>query len=252
MIAPHFCFFLYCIFNSAECQAVPEDTGIVPKWKITLAFFTGGIKMEGKEVLSMKISLSFVGDVIKRHRKLCTVALTVAALLGGTVLGAVLERNVGISLSDRLARRIGTVNAQVVSCVKSGSTLTVTLEFPNVSPEKETKRTPKEIKNGQFSPQNDLTMTSYLFAFEAVREELTSGPFSAGIDRVTLICRHGGETMNTLTGDRVPQNVGVSVDKTGKRIQPPPFSDFSEKNSDGTEGEEFSMFFIADSSQPVR
>ena len=207
--------------------------------------------MEEKEVLSMNISLAFVGDAIKRHRKFCTVVLTAAALLGGAVLGVVFERNVGISLSDRLARRMGTTNAQVVSCVKSGSALTVTLDFPNVSSEKETKPTPKEIKNGQFSPQNDLTMTSYLFAFEAVREELMSGPFSAGIDRVTIVCRHEGETMNTLTGDRVPQNVGVSVDKTGKRIQPPPFSDFSEKNSDGTEREEFSMFFIPDSSKPA-
>lgn len=199
----------------------------------------------------MKISLSFVEDAVKKHRRFCTIALTVIALLGGAVLGVVLERNVGISLSDRLARRIGTVNAQVVSCVKSGSALTVTLEFPNASPEKETKPTQNKKKNGQYSPQRDLMMTSYLFVLEAAREELTSGPFSSGIDSVTLVCRHGGKTMTTLTGDRVPKNVMPSVDKTGKTIQPVPFSSFNGENPDGsTEG--IDLFFTADSSQPSR
>ena len=207
--------------------------------------------MEGKEVLSMKISLSFVGDTVKKHRRFCTIALTAIALLGGTVLGVVLERNVGISLSDRLARRIGTVNAQVVSCAKSGSALTVTLEFPNASPEKETKPTQNEIKNGQYSPQRDLMMTSYLFVLEAVREELTAGPFSAGIDSVTLVCRHEGKTMDTITGDRVPKNVMPAVDKTGKTIQPAPFSSFNGEKPDGsTEG--IDLFFTTDSSQPAR
>jgi hypothetical protein len=48
-------------------------------------------------------------------------------LLAALIVGAVLEKNIGISLSDRLARRIGTANAQVVSCARSGSELTVTL-----------------------------------------------------------------------------------------------------------------------------
>ena len=202
-------------------------------------------------MLSMKISLAFVGDAVKRHQRICTIALTVIALLGGAVLGVVFERNVGISRSDRLARRIGTTAVKVDSCVKAGSELTVTLDFPNVSPEKETKPTQNEIKNGQFSPQNDWIMTNYGIALEAVHEELTDGPFSAGIDRVTVVCRHDGKTMDTITGDRVPKDVMPSVDKNGKTIQPPPFSDFSEKNSDGTESEGFGMFFIDDSSKPA-
>lgn len=224
---------------------------MIPKRNKILDFFLKRINVEGKEVLSMKISLAFVGDTVKRHRRLCTIAVTAVALLGGTVLGVVLERNVGISRSDRLARRIGTTNAQVVSCVKSGSALTITLDLPNVSPEKEPKPTPDEIKSGQQSPQRDLTETSYLFALEAVHEELTSGPFSSGIDSVTVVCQHESKTMDTITGDRVPKNVMPSVDKTGKTIQPLPFSDFSEKNADGSDGGEISMFFTTDSSKPA-
>lgn len=199
----------------------------------------------------MKISLSFVGDTVKRHRKLCTVALTAVALLGGAVLGVVFERNVGISLSDRLARRIGTTAVTVDSCVKSGPALTVTLDFPNVAPEKEMKPTPNEIKNGQASSQNDWNLTNYGIALEAVHEELASGPFVSGIDHVMVVCRHEGKTMKTWTGDRVPKNVSGWVDNSGKKIPPVPFSSFSEKNADGTDGASFDMLFQTDSSQPT-
>jgi hypothetical protein len=247
MMRAPFCFFLYCIFNSAKCQAIPTDIEIVPYWNIVLDFFANGIKMEGKEVLSMKISLSFVGDALKKHRRFCTVVLTAVALLGGAVLGIVFERNVGISLSDRLARRIGTTAVTVDSCVKSGSALTVTLDFPNVSPEKETMPTPDEIKN-EFSPQNDWNFTNYGIALEAVHEELTSGPFSSGIDSVTIVCQHEGKTMTTITGDRVPKNASASADKSGKT---PQFFSFDINNADGSNGGMLDLFFQTDSSQPT-
>lgn len=197
----------------------------------------------------MKISFSSMGEALKRHRRLCTVVLTVIALLGGVALGVVLERNVGISLSDRMARRIGTTAVTVESCVKSGSALTLTLEFPNVSPAKEPKPTPGEVKKG-FSPQHDWAMMNYSIALEAVHEEMTDGPFSAGIDRVTVVCQHGGKTMATITGDRVPKNEGVSVDKSGKLIQAPPFSIFDVNGTDGSEGS-IGMLFPTESSKPA-
>lgn len=197
-------------------------------------------------MLSMKISLSFVGDAIKKHGRLCTIVLTAVALLGGAVLGIVFERNVGISLSDRLARRMGTTNAQVLSCVKSGSALTVTLELPNASPEK--GRTPGNSIKEQSPPQVDWIMANYGIALEALHEELTSGPFSAGIDSVMIVCRHEGKTMATITGDRVPKNASASVDKSGKL---PQFFSFDINNADGSDGEALDLFFQNDSSQPA-
>lgn len=203
----------------------------------------------------MRFSFSSVKSGLKKHQLLCVVIVTaVAALLAGAAGGIVFERNVGISLSDRLARRIGTANAQVVSCVKSGSALTVTVDFKNIQPEKEqkpsSKASAKELRESLTSSQHVWNTANYGMVLEGVREELISGPFTSGIDSVTIVCRHQGETMTTLTGDRVPQNAGVSVDKSGKRMEPAPFSSFEAHNPDGSaEG----IFAIgSDSSQPAK
>lgn len=193
-------------------------------------------------MLSMKVSLSLVGDAVKKHRKLCTIVLTAVALVAGAVLGIVFERNIGISLSDRLARRIGTTAVTVESCEKSGSALTVTMEFPYAAPEQKSETT------SEVSKQRDWFRSDYYRALTATREELVSGPYSAGIESVTVICRHGGKTVSTITGDRVSKGTSMPRDKSGKQIPLLPFTDFKVDNADGSKEALTMMVFHNDSS----
>ena len=217
---------------------------MIPQRNKLLAFFKYRIKMERKEVLSMKISLSLAGDTVKKHTKLCTIALTAVALLVGAVLGIVFERNIGISLSDRLARRIGTTAVTVESCVKSGPVLTVTMEFP-YAPEKGSETTSEQVSKPQ-----DWFRSDYYRALTATREELVSGPYSAGIERVTVVCRHGGKTVSTITGDRESKDASMPKNKSGKQI-PPPFTDFKVDNADGSKEALTMIVFNKASSRPA-
>jgi hypothetical protein len=194
----------------------------------------------------MVISFAALKERVRKNRPvlLAVLAFLVVFAAGG-VLGVFLERNVGVSLSDRLARRIGTENVTVVSCARSGSNLDLTVDFKQTTDEK------FQPQKGGFSSEQLQNLAYYGLALEAVREELTSSPLESGIDSVTIVCQHHGKTVTTLTGDRVPKNAGVSFDKTGKRIPPVPFTSFEEHDPDGSTGD-FGLFEMeSDSSQPA-
>lgn len=150
----------------------------------------------------------------------------------------------GVSLSDRLARRIGTANAQVVSCARSGSELTVTVALQNALHEKETDSA------ASFDTfQQGLDLANYGTIVGAVQEELTSNPLERGVDSVTIICRYQGKTSVTLTGDREPKNISTR-DSSGKEVSPAPFSNFEARYADGSTESIFSA--ESNSSEPAQ
>jgi len=178
---------------------------------------------------------------MEKLRRFRTPAMLLATLIVGAVLGICFEKNVGVSPSDRLARRIGTANAQVVSCARSGSELTVTVALQNAPQSPPEQETDSADSFNTF--QQDLNLAYYGTVIGAVKEELTSNPLERGIDRVTVVCQYQGKTVTTLTGDREPQNAGTSFDQSGKPVPPPPFSNFDAENPDGSTD----AFFSAES-----
>ena len=174
---------------------------------------------------------------MEKFRRLRIPAMLLATLVVGVVLGICFERTVGMSLSDRLARRIGTANAQVVSCARSGSELTVTVALQNAPHQ---QKTDSEASYPTF--QLGMDLANYGTVIGAVKEELTSDPLERGIDHVAIVCQYQGKTMTTLMGDRESQNAGT-FDKNGKPISPPPFSNFEAQNPDGSTD----AFFMAES-----
>lgn len=177
----------------------------------------------------------------EKFRRLRIPAMLLATLVVGAVLGICFEKNVGIGPSDRLARRMGTVNAQVVSCARSGSEMTVTVALQNEPHSPHEQKTDSAVSVDMF--QQGLNLAYYGTVIGAVKEELTSNPLERGIDRVTVVCQYQGKTMTTLTGDREPQNAGTSFDHSGKPVSPPPFSNFDAENPDGSTD----AFFSAES-----
>lgn len=164
----------------------------------------------------------------EKLRRLRIPAMLLAALAVGAALGICFEQNVGVSLSDRLARRIGTANAQVVSCARSGSAMTLTLDLGNAPQEQES------ASAASFPAfQQGMDLANYRTVIGAVQEELTSNPLERGVERVTVVCRYQGKTAVTLTGDRAPKNVGAR-DGSGKTVSPEPFSSFEACYADGS------------------
>ncbi|WP_411677205.1 hypothetical protein [Caproicibacter sp.] len=161
--------------------------------------------------------LSAVVSALKKHRLFYSAVLTgLVALVAGIALGVFLERNVGLSLSDRLERGIGTANAKIVSCTKTGSLLKLTVDFKNVSPGEEVP----SMSSSDSMPQI-WDIANYGIAVASVQEELTSNSLESDIDRVAIVCQHQGEALVTITGDRAPKSEA-------------PFGNFEAHNSDGS------------------
>ncbi len=156
---------------------------------------------------------------MKNRRYLIAAILTIAAIGLGLVFGILLERNIGVTLTDRLARRIGSANADVVSCKRSGSALNLTVDFAQISKEKQ------------------WNLAYYGIVCEAVRTELTSGPFYGGINTVDIVCMDKGKQVQTMKSGRVPPDTGNSFDSSGKKIVPAPFSSFQLQAPDGSQGD---------------
>ncbi|QAT51095.1 hypothetical protein EQM14_15695 [Caproiciproducens sp. NJN-50] len=152
----------------------------------------------------------------EKFRRFRISAMLPATLVVGAVLGICFERSVGISLSDRLARRIGTANAQVVSCARSGPALTVTVDLNNApqSPQEQ------QIVSAASLPtfQQGLNLAYYGAIVGAVNQELTSNPLDCGVEKVTVVCQYQGKTAVTLTGNAASA----------------PFSNFEARYADGS------------------
>lgn len=161
-----------------------------------------------------------------KFRRFRIPAMLLATLIVGAVLGICFERNVGVSLSDRLARRIGTANAQVVSCARSGSELTVTVDL-NIAP-RSTQEQQQAAPAASFPTfQQGLSLAYYGAIVGAVNQELTSNPLERGVEKVTVVCQHQGKTAVTLTGEAASA----------------PFSNFEARYADGST----ECFFSAES-----
>lgn len=183
----------------------------------------------------------------EKFRRFRIPAMLLATLIVGAVLGICFEKNVGVSLSDRLARRIGTTNAEILSCATSGSELTVTVALNNIPQSPQEQKTDSAVSIDMF--QQGLNLAYYGTVVGAVNQELTSGPLERGVEKVTVVCQVQGKTAVTLTGDREPKDISAR-DSSGKEVSPAPFSNFEARYADGSTESIFSA--ESNSSEPAQ